>query len=320
MRHRLAGFLLLALALPAWAQAPVDALQWLQRVADAAQKLTYAGTFVYQSGQHSETSRITHLVEGGDEFERLEVLDGSPREVVRINDEVRCFLPESRLLIVERRRGRQAPSFPALLPGSLAGLGEHYLISKGAAARLAGFESQAIVIKPKDDLRYGHRLWVESASGLLLKASVIDERGEPLETFAFTELRIGGPVERASLKPRNGLENGWTVRDVRTMEPGVEDNRWQFRHQVPGFRKVAGMKRQGRPDGPDITHVIFSDGLAAISVFIEPLGPSRPEAGAMNMGAVNAYKRIAGEHLFVVMGDVPLASLKKIADGIELKK
>jgi len=319
MSRRLIGCLLAALALPVWAQAPTEALQWLQRMADAAQKLNYVGTFVYQSGNQTETSRISHMVDGGDELEHLEVLDGSPREVVRVNDEVQCFLPESRLLIVERRRSRETPSFPALLPGSFAGLAEHYEISKGAAGRVAGFESQNILIKPRDGLRYGHRLWIDAASGLLLKSAVIDERGEALETFAFTELRIGGPVERASLKPRNQMNDGWKVQNVRTSEPRADH--WHFRNEVPGFRKVAGMKRQGRPDGPEISHLIFSDGLAAVSVFIEPLGGrNKPEAGPINIGAVNAYKRITADHMFVVMGDVPPASLKKIAEGIEPKK
>lgn len=319
MSRRLLGCLLTALALPVWAQAPTDALHWLQRMADAAQKLNYVGTFVYQSGNQTETSRITHMVDGADELEHLEVLDGSPREVVRVNDEVQCFLPESRLLIVERRRGRKTPSFPALLPGSFVGLAEHYEISKGAAGRVAGFESQSILIKPKDGLRYGHRLWVDAASGLLLKSAVIDERGEALETFAFTELRIGGPIERASPKPRNQMKDGWKVQNVRTSEPRADH--WHFRNEVPGFRKVAGMKRQGRADGPEISHLIFSDGLAAVSVFIEPLGArTKPEAGPMNIGAVNAYKRIAADHMFVVMGDVPPASLKKLAEGIEPKK
>lgn len=309
--------LLLVLALPAYAQAPAEALQWLQRVAEAAQKLDYTGVFVYQSGKQSETSRITHLVDGGTEHERLEVLDGSPREVVRVNDEVKCYLPESRLLIVERRRRGQVASFPALSAESLAGLTEHYVIAKGPNARVAGLDSQAIVIKPKDDWRYGHRLWVDAASGLLLKAALVDDRGEVLESFSFTELRIGGPIDRASLKPR-GVDGGWKVHDVRTGNPGSA--RWQFNGQPPGFRKVADMMRQGRGDGREVSHVMFSDGLAAISVFIEPVGRNKAESGAMALGAVNAYKRVAGDHLFVVMGDVPPAALKKIADGIEPKK
>lgn len=309
----------LCLALPAWADAPVDALQWLGRVADAARKLTYSGTFIYQNhnGTRTETSRITHLVEGGNEIEHLEVLDGSPREVLRFNDEVKCFLPESRLLIVERRSSsRQA--FPALLPASLAGLTEHYTIRKGTTSRVAGFDSQAVIIEPKDGLRYGRQFWIDTRSGLLLKAGLIGERGAMLETFAFTELRIGGPVERDVLKHRPDPVGGeWTVLNVRTTQG--DDGHWQFRTSLPGFRKVLAMRRQVRPDMPEMTHLLFSDGLAAVSVFIEPLAGGKPETGPFAMGTINIYKRVAGDYLLVVMGDIPPASLKMLADGMEAK-
>lgn len=318
MTHRLVASLIgLVLAFPAWAEPPADALQWLQRVATAAQKLTYTGVFIYQSGAQTETSRITHVVEAGNEMERIEVLDGSPREVLRLNDEVKCFLPEHHLLIVERR-GSSRQTFPALVPASLASLAEYYTIRKGTTSRVAGFDSQSILIEPKDDLRYGHQFWVDIRSGLLLKAGLFNERGEPLETFAFTELSIGGPIDRNVLKPRSDMASGdWKVHRVRTAR--AEDNQWLFRSQLPGFRKVMGMRRQVRPDAPEMTHVVFSDGLAAVSVFIEPLAGSTPETGAFAMGAINAYKRIVGDYLLVVMGDVPPASLKKLADGIEAR-
>lgn len=322
MMRFLASCMVLGFTGLAWANPSLDALQWLQRVSSAAQKLTYTGTFIYQSGAQTEISRITHLVEGGNELERLEVLDGSPREIVRYNDEVRCFLPESRLQIVERRKsGGQRQSFPALLPASLAGLATYYTVRKGAGSRVAGFDSQSILIEPKDGLRYGHQFWVDKRSGLLLKAGLIDERGEALETFAFTELRIGGPIDREALKPRPDMEStDWKVHDVRTSETRDENAQWLFRTTLPGFRKVMDMKRLGRVDAQEMAHIVFSDGLAAVSVFIEPLAGNRPETGAFSMGAVNVYKRVAGDYLFVVMGDVPPMSLRKIAEGIEVRR
>ncbi|MBI4987087.1 MAG: MucB/RseB C-terminal domain-containing protein [Rhodocyclales bacterium] len=307
----------LALALPAAADASPDALKWLHRITEAAQKLTYSGTFMYQSGTLTEVSRITHLVEAGTEFERLEVLDGSPREVLRHNDEVRCYLPESRLVIIERRSSnRQA--FPALLPASLVGLTEHYTIRKGATGRVAGFETQSILIEPKDSLRYGHHFWVDTRTGLLLKAGVIDENGRSIETFAFTDVRIGGPVDRDALKSGVDASRGdWKVVNVRTTRG--EDNRWVFHAPLPGFRKVMGVRRQVRPDLPEMTHLVFSDGLAAISVFIEPLLGGKPETGPFAMGTINIYKRIVGDDLLVVMGDLPPSSLKQLADGMERK-
>ena len=317
MKRWLAASLMALSALPAAAEAPPDALQWLHRITESAQRLTYTGTFIYQSGAKTEVSRITHVVEAGDELERLEVLDGSPREVLRHNDEVKCILPESHLVIVERRSSnRQA--FPALLPASLAGLTEHYTIRKGATARVAGFDSQSILLEPKDGLRFGHQFWIDARSGLLLKAVVMDENGQMLETFAFTELRIGGPVDRNALKSHLDLAGGeWKIVDVRTTR--ADDNQWQLRTPLPGFRKVMGMRRQVRSDMPEMTHLVFSDGLAAVSVFIEPLAGSKPETGPFTLGTINIYKRIVGDSLLVVMGDLPPASLKRLADGMEHK-
>jgi sigma-E factor negative regulatory protein RseB len=312
-------FLILALnALPSWAQGANEALLWLQRVADAAQRLTYSGTFVFQSGNRSESSRIVHWVEGGSEFERIEALDGSPREVVRKNDEVKCFLPESRVLIVEQRGSRRA--FPALLPASLASLNENYTIRKGVVERVAEREGQVILVSPRDDLRYGHQFWIDTQSGLLLRASLLNERGEPLETFAFTKLDIGGTVDRELLKPRSGNESvGWQVHSVRTVDARGEDP-WMFKAQLPGFRKLSGMKRQVRPGGPETSHVVFSDGLAAVSVFIEPLGKEKFEPGLLSIGAINVYKRLLGDHRLVAMGDVPPLTLQRLGDGVEAKR
>lgn len=312
------ALVLVGAALPAWAGGSGDAMQWLQRVATSAQKLTYTGVFTYRSGNQSETSRITHLVDSGSELERLEALDGSPREVIRRNDEIKSYLSESHQVIVERAGGRQA--FPALLPVSLGGLNEYYVIRKGEVGRVAGLDSQAVVVEPRDDLRYGHRYWVDIQSGMLLKASMVDERGNALETFAFTELRIGGPVDRNDLKPRLGAEGGdWKVRNVRATEARGESKQWLVRSDLPGFHKISSMKRQANPEAPESIHMVFSDGLAAVSVFIEPLAGAKekPEAGEMTMGAINVYRRPVDNYQLVIMGDVPPATLKRLGDSIE---
>lgn len=319
-RARVARSMLVAglcLLPPVFAHAQADAMQWLQRAGQAAKRLTYTGIFVYQSGNITETSRITHLVDMAGEAERLEVLDGSPREVVRINEEVQCFLPEKRTVIVERRPGGR--SFPALLPASLgSGIGENYVVKKGAAGRVAGLDTQSISIEPRDELRYGHQWWVDTQSGLLVKASRVDERGEPLETFAFTELRIGGPIDREAIKPAARMNTqDWRVQQSVTTENKADDGVWNFRALPAGFRKISGMKRQTRADAPAGMHWVFSDGLAAVSVFIDRAGDAPGETGLSKMGALNVYKRLLGEHLVVVMGDVPPATLKRLGDGIE---
>lgn len=309
------------LALPAQADSQRDAVTWLQRMAIAAQKLNYTGTFTYQSGGNSETSRITHVVDASSEQEKLEVLDGSPREVVRTNDEVKCFLPDDKVVIVERRS--QYKAFPALLPSSVGSLGEHYRIRKGGVARIAGFDSQLIVLEPRDKLRYGHMLWSETTSGLLLKARMVNEKNEPIEQFAFTQLQIGGVIDRESLKPKYGATGAqWRVQDAHAAEIGPAVGDWVFKAQPTGFWKSASMKRQETQAGIETTHFVFSDGLASISVFIEPLGgrQEKAEPETYSAGAINVYKRVLAGHLLTVLGEVPPATLKRLGDGIEPKR
>lgn len=313
--------LLSGLALPACAaDASSDALQWLQRVTTSAATLSYSGTFIYQSGSQTETSRIVRLVEGGREYERLEVLDGSPREVVRVDNEVKCYLPESRLIVMERRNTQRG--FPAILPEGLGALTQFYTIRQGQPGRVAGIDAQSVLVEPRDELRYGRQFWIDTHSGLLLKAALRDEHGEMRESFTFTALRIGGPVDREALKPRANATAGWRVHDIRSVQVTGDDAAWTFRNQIPGFRRVSGMRRPPRPDAPESTHVVFSDGLAAISVFIEPLpaGKPKPETGLFSMGAINVYKRLRGDMLLVVMGDVPPAALRMLGDGIEARR
>jgi sigma-E factor negative regulatory protein RseB len=321
-------FILLSLVLlangVATAAPPADGLAWLNRISGAARKLTYTGTFVYQSGTNSETSRITHLADGANELERLEVLDGSPREVIRNNDEVKCYLPESRLVIVEQL-GQQR-RFPALLPAGLVDLADYYVVRKGNTGRVAGLDSQSVVLVPRDQYRYGHSFWVHNDSGLLLKASMINERGEVLESFAFTQLQVGGVVERSALTSRyegaGRAGSDWRVDHIKPQDARVEESAWLFRNSVPGFRRIAGMKRPARPGAAESVHVVFSDGLAAVSVFIEPLAGRReaPDLSALTMGSINVYKRVVDDHLLVVMGEVPMVSLKLLGDGLEARR
>lgn len=308
-----AGFLLPSLAVAA------DGLDLLQHIARGSRQLTYSGTFIYRSGGKVDTSRIAHSLSDGVEVERIEALDGSPREVVRKGSEVRCFLPDEKLVIIENRSIQRG--FPALLPAGLGSVPEHYSIRGGEQGRVAGMKSRAVRLEPRDPLRYGHEFWMEAASGLLLKANLLGERGETLESFAFTEVRIGGPLDHGALKPRFESEQV-RVQQVRMTELKTDDIGWVFRTLLPGFRKVAVMKRQKTSESPESLHVVFSDGLASISVFIEPggsAGETEVEAGA-TVGPVNIYRRQVGEHRVVVMGEVPALAVRRLGDGVERRR
>lgn len=305
-----------------WAQTGQDALAWLQRVPQAARQLSYSGTFVFQNGMHSETSRIVHVATEGGQLEKLVVLDGSPREVLRHNDEVKCYLPESRLVVIEQR-GSHHP-FPALIPAGLTGLGEFYQFRKGSVSRVAGRDSQIVRLEPRDAWRYARQFWIDHENGLLLKAETLSQQGESLESISFTELAIGAPPASEAIKSGFTAENGqhrdWEVRQVRLQELR-EDAPWQFRSVLPGFRRQSAMLRSSggsNAGGRDVLHWVFSDGLAAVSVFISPAAGTAEakDQEVRSLGAIQVLTRHLEGYKIVVMGDAPAAAIQHFAKGI----
>jgi sigma-E factor negative regulatory protein RseB len=296
----------------AQAQSP-ETQAWLRKMYDASQRLSYTGTFVYQQGSRSETSRITRY--GAGDIERLEVLDGVPREIVRTRDTLRCYLPESKVVKVERREADR--TFPALLPEKVGALTKHYDISLGESRRIAGFDCQAVLLTPKDNLRYGYRLYADSASGMLLKAVTVDASGETIEQFMFTQLAIGN-VTRDMVRTRHAAGK-WRVDNAEASPAHLSG--WGLTAELPGFRKIVELKRrlgESRPVG----QLVYSDGLAAVSVFIEPLDARREavRTGLASVGAIHIYTREVANHMVTVVGEAPAASVQRIADAVEYRE
>jgi len=297
-----------------------DSLSWLSRIAVASQRLNYVGTFTYQSGQQFETSRIAHKVDASGEYERLEVLDGSPREIVRSGGEVRCVLPDQQTIIIDQPVGRR--TFPARIPGtssSFAGLADSYRIRKGGMGRVAGLDAQSIVLEPRDDLRYGYVLWAEAQSGLLLKSKMLNEKGEVVEQILFSEVKIGGDVERRLLKSKYRQGEGWNVVNARGSEVAKNESGWLVRSALPGFSLVSVVLRPLGNEFGETVHMVYSDGVASISLFIEPAGVNAATEGdgVSASGAINIYRRVTASHRITALGEVPLKALKQLGDGVE---
>ena len=318
MRIPLALPLLLGASV-AMAQSDPDALGWLQRIYTATQKLSYTGTFVYQRGNQVETSRITRIVDAKGPRERLETLDGIPREIIRNRDEVLCYLPGTMTIKIDKQIGGM--EYPSIFPGHIGELAEHYYVRNGGVERVAGLECRVLVLEPKDKLRYGHKLWADLASGMLVKAKTLNEKNVALEQFAFTELKIGGNIDRERVNSRfKARGHDWHVENAQVVESNLAQAGWTIRSAPPGFRKITEMTRTlgGTPgDG----HIVFSDGLAAVSVFIEPAKSSGVHTpGLAHQGIINVYTRQLGEHWITVLGETPAESVRLIANAVEYRK
>ena len=289
-----------------------ETLTWLKKIEDASRRLSYTGTFVYQQGGRTETSRITRLA--GSDVERLEVLDGMPREIVRTRDTLRCYLPDSKVVKVERRTADR--SFPRLLPEQVGVLTEHYDIRLGEKRRVGGFECQAVVLAPRDDLRYGYRLYADMNTGMLVRATTVDSAGHMVEQFTFTELRIGH-VSADMVRPRHA-SGAWRVEDADATPAHLDG--WRVAPELPGFRKVGELKRRIGETRP-VGQLVFSDGLASVSVFIEPLGGGRQATpGLASLGAIHIYTREVANHRITVVGEAPAASVERIANAVEYRR
>lgn len=316
------SIVVLALAAPVLAAEPgaaQDGLAWLKKMASASRQLNYSGTFVYHNANRTETSRVVHYVNSaGGEFEKLETLDGPVREVIRTNDQVVCYLPESKLVIIEKRnKGR----FPAMLPDQLTGVPDNYAVRVNGMDRVAGYDCQLIVLEPRDKLRYGRQFCAEAASGLPLRARTFSEGKEPLESFAFTELKIGGVFNRDRVRSRYSAKS----RDWRVDHSGFpvvevpSQTGWVLTQQPAGFRKLTELKRSIAGRAAMVSHIVYSDGLAAVSVFIEPLPKTRPAQSLTHQGAVNIFIRPVSDYMVTVLGEAPAATVMQIANSLEYR-
>jgi sigma-E factor negative regulatory protein RseB len=338
LRRRLALFALASAAAPlapiraqaaGASDAPLDAREtraWLLRIHEAASHRNFQGTFVVSSGTAVSSSRIAHFCVGASQFERVESLDGPPRQVFRHNELVHTLWPKSHVALVEQRD--LVTAFPALLQAGDDRIADYYEVRTQGAQRMAGRDADVLLLRPRDNRRYGYRLWADHDTGLLLRVEVLGERGEVLESSAFSDLTVGIKAQPESvLQPMKKLEGYRVLRP--TLTPTRFDAEgWTLREHVPGFQPVSCVRRPladaGGDDGAAATQVlqsIYSDGLTYVSVFVEPYDAARhPRGMQTSIGATQTLMRRQGDWWVTVIGDVPAATLRQFANALEYKK
>lgn len=308
------------------AESAVDAHAWLVRVHEAASLRNYQGVQVFTAGGTVSSSRIAHYCEGTQQFERVDMLDGQMRRVFRHNETVTTVWPQRQLAVVEERD--PMPPFPALLEGGGERLTDHYQLVSQGLDRMAGYDTEVFLLKPRDELRYAMRLWAERGSGLLLRADVLGPRGEVLESSAFSEVDIGIRSQPDTvLQPLKRLD-GYRVVRASAIPAQLESEGWILGVPVPGFRQVRCVKRplelgvgepgQGRLQ--EVLQSVFSDGLTHVSLFIEPYDGRRHHAMLTVLGATHTLMLRRGDWWITVVGDVPTATLKQFAAALERRK
>lgn len=295
------------------------AAQWMSKVTQAARTLSYTGTVMVRQGANFETFRLAHLYENGEEAEKLLSLDGPAREIVRTPQEVRYYFPDAKVVRIEPRTIRNV--FPSLSPEQTANLAQYYEFKLVPGGRVAGRVTEMAVFDPKDGMRYGHRFWADPTTGLLLKSRLVNEKGDVIEEFAFTDVTINAKLDRDMLKPSwTSVPSDWKVKQGGPGEVVLKDTDWIVNKLPAGFTKIMEGFRTfpGRTE-PSV-HLVYSDGLVSISVFVEPFTVTQSQIGLTQTGGLAQYTARSDAYRVVVVGEAPPATVRQIAQSVGRKQ
>jgi sigma-E factor negative regulatory protein RseB len=311
--------LLLAAALPAVADSASDAAVWLERMSAAMSQMTYQGTFVYVQGDEVETMRITHVSDEEGVRERLVSLSGLRREILRDSNGVRWVQGED--LQVMEDSGFSRSFFPEIPLGQSDQASASYRLELGPSARIAGHTGRKLKVIPKDKYRYGYTLWLEEPSALLLKWELRDSNNRRLAKLMFTDLRLGSEVDVKELKSTSKLKEYKILESSLPSGKGLSHSkpRWKPSKLPAGF-KLTAHRYLGRQDQQVFEHLVYSDGLAAVSVYVESADGNAQdqETGTSRLGTTHAYSCVTEGVRITVVGDVPAITVQSIGNAVAL--
>jgi sigma-E factor negative regulatory protein RseB len=303
-------------------QASTDDDAWLvlQKAAVAAHALSYQGIFYYQAGSQFKPVQITHLFNGKGEFARNVVLDNSPREVFSQGNDLVIFNPRNERIVIEKRHGQNM--FPAILPTNLDPVKESYSLRTGERDRVAGRPAQMLFLEPKDTLRYGYRFWIDTEYGLLLKSEMLNGHNEIIESIAFNQLGLMDILDLDWFQPKIDNKKSYVMEDDTAMITyNSVSTDWKLKDLPSGFRKVDQMIRMVHGKTLPVTQVVLSDGLASVSLFIEPITKNiKPRVGHKLVGDTSFFASVIDGYQLTVVGEVPEVTVAQIANAVVFKK
>jgi sigma-E factor negative regulatory protein RseB len=312
-----------AMAARAGAPAADDPAVWVERMNQVLANRNYDGVFVHQLGEHRETMRIIHRVQDGHLTERVVSTDGSGREFIRDGNELVGYFPDRRIVVVEKRP--RSLGFIGGLPGFDPAGQSNYEVRDVERTRLQGRPARVITVTPRDTYRYGYRLWIDEKTAMPVKTQLASLSGEIIEQITFASLTMPTRIEDEILKAEVDTEGfRWLRREPPSARPG-QVLAWSAQTLPPGFRRGAGGV-SGMPGPPKpSSHLVFTDGLASVSVFIESAGTPPPQSrtgephqasGPAQLGAASAFTTIFEGFRVTAVGEVPPQTVKVIAESL----
>lgn len=293
-----------------------DARTWLAAARQATVALNYQGIISYMKDGQIESLHVFHGFSDGKEQERLLSLNTPMREVIRTADKVTCYYPDAKSVSVDAKPSRHSVLLD--LPGDLNELSKHYSLSLGETVEhVARRPSRVVSIEPKDDLRYGRRLWIDVDSKLPMKFEWLDENRKVLEQMVFSSLTVVPSIPPEDLAPSTQTDGSWKTKQHETLP--ADSLKWTLDGVPDGFRLMSYARLKRSADNRVIDHILLSDGVSSVSIYIDEMMNEIFTAQPRKVGAINSYTRKLDKYLVTVMGEAPEKTVQSIGNGIHLQ-
>ena len=285
----------------------------LEKSAKASQQLNYEGVFHSQSSSESNSTHVIHANIDNKEYCLLKMLDGAPNEVFCSGDMV--YVTSQDGLLIKKRKNQFL--FPSVLPSDIKHLKKNYQLSFGEKKRVADRMAQHIELKAKDNLRFNYHIWIDDKNLLPLKLIVTNDKNHTIEQSTFTTIAFSEVIDKGIFE-KNINQSKIYVAKNKFVENYVSNKFWNLKDLPSGFKEVDLISR--RVNGLNLLdyQIIFSDGLAYVSLFIRPITRgTEPKEGSVAIGPTNISARYQDGYQIMSVGVVPPETVNTFSGAIE---
>ncbi|GMR17338.1 MAG: MucB/RseB C-terminal domain-containing protein [Gammaproteobacteria bacterium] len=313
----LAAVAVLAGAAPLAAQEKTGPNEWLQDMASVITTMDYQGTVIRRQQGSSEALKITHKIIDGVVHEKLVSQEGNGLEIIRFGNEVHCILPDSKQVLIEQWNN-QSTLFHSL-PSSETRFGAQYDVRMVRQDRVAGRPAMLLAVRPHDQYRFGHRLWLDRETAFPLRTELVDSDGTVIEQIKFAEVQLGQSIPASELRPSFDLDTfTWYAQPARGQSVAIETE-WVADDLPPGFRVISVNSEDLPGAETPATHIVYSDGLATVSVFVGETNDEVVEKHS-SVGSSSAYTIANGDFQITAIGVVPERTVQQIASSMRRQR
>ncbi len=288
--------------------------EWLNKMAVAVQTTNYEGTVNRLQNGKLESLKVVHVVTDGVIHEKVVMQEGNGLEIIRIGNEVQCILPDKKSVLIEEWND-QSTLFSSL-PSRDIRIGSEYDVSIVREERVAGRKAVLLAIRPHDGYRFGHRFWLDIETGFPLQTRLIGDDGEAIEQVKFADITLNADIHASAVAPSISIENfRWFTQPQRKITQSVSSP-WDSDNLPSGFRVMSSHEENLPGREARVIHILYSDGLANVSVFIEPTNDKKI-ARRSRVGASSSYSIETSGYRVTAVGEVPAMTVQQIATSMQ---